>query len=167
MSLWHSAGLHGQPVGLPGWHSLILCHGGHWRGLCSKGVKLGFLGFDLIPSFFQLASESLHLSLLALSKFSFSVILLLFALQFHVAYPQPRIILGSGCSQLHLQLLVLSLQFSALCEQLLCPFQSRITLPGHAGHSGLHLSQATSIAGLLEPLVAELELFVQLLAPLD
>ncbi len=62
---------------------------------------------------------------------------------------------------------MLSFQCSALCEQLLFSFQSRIALPGHDVQSGLHLSQTAGFTGLPEPLVAELEVVLQLFAPLS
>ncbi len=82
MPLGHSAGLYGRPLELPGWHSLVLCHCLNWGSLCLKSSKLGLLGFQLIPNFIQIGFESVHLSLLTLSKLVFTFVLPLFALQF-------------------------------------------------------------------------------------
>ena len=119
MSLRHSAGLHGQSLELPGWHSLILCHALNWRDQCLEIGKLGLLGFQLIPNLFQVGLEPVHLSLLVLSKLMFTLILALFALQLDVGHPQLRLKPSFGCSQFYLQLVVLSFQFPALCKQLL------------------------------------------------
>ena len=166
MSLRHSAGLHGRSLELPGWHSLILCHGLNWGNLRLKVCKHGFLGFQLFPNFFQLGLESVHLSLLVLSKLVFALILLLFVLQLNVGYTQLSLQLSFGCSQLYLQLIMLSFQFPALSEQLLFSLQSPIVLLEGGVQSVLSQSQTAGVTGLSEPLIAKLEAVFQLFATL-
>ncbi len=96
MSLRYSDHLHRRPKRLPWWHRLVLCHGVCRRGLCSKGIELGLLVFELTPNLFQVVGEPLHLSLLALSKLDLTFVLPLFALQLYVGYPQLRLELGFG-----------------------------------------------------------------------